>query len=110
MLRAAVGISAVIHGINCIRTAAWLAGISEIAAGILLTLGLLTPVAGLVVAIGSAAVTFSRYSISSANIVEARWMNASLVVIAIAIVLVGPGAISIDSLLFGRRKIVIPPR
>jgi uncharacterized membrane protein YphA (DoxX/SURF4 family) len=109
MLRAAVGISAVIHGINCIRAAAWLAGIAEFAAGILLIIGLLTPLAGFVVAIGAAAVAFSP-SASSPNLIEARWMNISLVVIATAIVLVGPGAISIDSLLFGRRRIVIPTR
>jgi putative oxidoreductase len=110
MLRVAVGISAVIHGINCIRASAWITGIAELAAGILLVIGLLTPLAGFVVAIGAAEVAFSRFSISVTNIIEARWMNVSLIVIAAAIIFMGPGAFSIDSLLFGRKKIVIPTR
>jgi uncharacterized membrane protein YphA (DoxX/SURF4 family) len=110
MLRVAVGISSVVHGINCIRVAAWFLGISELAAGILLMIGLLTPLAGFVVAIGAAKVAFSRFSVPPANLFEAKWMNVSLVVIAVAIILVGPGAMSVDSRLFGRRKIVIPNR
>ena len=100
MLRMVVGVSAVIHGLNSIRSAAWITGIAETASGALLVVGLLTPVAGMVVAAGAAVVVFS----------DAGWTNVSLVVLATAVVLLGPGAISVDSRLFGRKRIIIPKR
>jgi uncharacterized membrane protein YphA (DoxX/SURF4 family) len=100
MLRMVVGASAVIHGWNSIRSAAWITGSAEMASGALLVVGLLTPMAGLVVAAGAAAIAFS----------DARWTNVSLVFLATAVVLLGPGAFSVDSNLFGRKKIVIPRR
>jgi hypothetical protein len=33
-----------------------------------------------------------------------------MIIIAVAIALLGPGAFSFDGYLFGRREIVIPPR
>ena len=70
------------------------------ASGALLVIGLLTPVAGMVVAAGAAAVALA----------DAGWTNVSLVVLAAAVVLLGPGAISVDSRLFGRKTIIIPRR
>jgi uncharacterized membrane protein YphA (DoxX/SURF4 family) len=100
MLRMVVGLSAIIHGLNSIGSAASIIGIAEMASGALLVIGLLTPVAGMVVAAGAAAVALA----------DAGWTNVSLVVLAAAVVLLGPGAISVDSRLFGRKTIIIPRR
>jgi hypothetical protein len=35
-------------------------------------------------------------------------LDLTMIVVAVAIALLGPGAISLDSALFGRRKVIIP--
>ena len=42
--------------------------------------------------------------------IGARLIALIIVIVAIGIALLGPGAYSVDSYLFGRREIVIPPR
>jgi uncharacterized membrane protein YphA (DoxX/SURF4 family) len=73
-------------------------------------IGLLTPIAAILAALGAAAVAYGRFSVLSASVVEASWMNISVALITTALVLLGPGSISIDARLFGHRKIVIPRR
>jgi uncharacterized membrane protein YphA (DoxX/SURF4 family) len=77
-------------------------GLAEMSTGALLVIGLATPLAGVVAAVGAAAGAIARSPFSSTN--------ALIIIVAVAIVLLGPGAVSIDSRLFGRRKIVIPSR
>ncbi len=68
-------------------------GLLAIACAALLAAGLLTPVAG---ALGMLAVVFADGP-----------SYAYLIVVAVAVVLLGPGAYSVDARLFGRREIVI---
>jgi uncharacterized membrane protein YphA (DoxX/SURF4 family) len=110
LLRVAVGVSAIFQGLNCLRGTAWIIGLGEMASGALLVIGLATPLVGTVVAVGAAAGTISRVPLASANLFELLRMNALIMIVAVAIVLLGPGAMSIDSRLFGRKKIVIPSR
>jgi uncharacterized membrane protein YphA (DoxX/SURF4 family) len=108
LLRIAVGVSAIFQGLNCIRGAAWIMGLGEMASGALLVIGFATPLVGAVVAVGAVAEAIARFPLASANPFEVSRVNALIVIVAVAIVLLGPGAVSIDSRLFGRKKIVIP--
>jgi uncharacterized membrane protein YphA (DoxX/SURF4 family) len=105
LLRVAVGVSAIVQGANYIRSAAFFTGVAEIASGTLLVIGFLTPIASVLAAISCAAVAFSRVSLPAVKFFEASWT-----IVAVALILLGPGAISIDSQLFGRRTIIIPSR
>jgi uncharacterized membrane protein YphA (DoxX/SURF4 family) len=69
------------------------------ASGGLLLIGLLTPFAAAVVALGAVNFAFS----------EAKWPPVAGAFIAAAVALLGPGGFSIDARLFGRREIIIPP-
>ena len=73
----------------------WIAGLLGAVAGILLLLGFLTPIAAAV-----------------AGLVAVRMAIplGFVTVVAFAIVLLGPGAFSIDGRLFGLREIIIPSR
>lgn len=76
----------------------WIAvGLSLISA-VCLLVGLLTPVMALVATLGAVAFNVSGLQNSSIE----------LVVLAIAVALLGPGAFSIDARMFGRREIFLP--
>jgi uncharacterized membrane protein YphA (DoxX/SURF4 family) len=72
--------------------------------------GWLTPLVSIIVAVDAAAGVFSKFPLPSVNFFGTLWMSSLIVIVAIAVVLLGPGAISIDSRLFGRKKITIPSR
>lgn len=98
LLRSAVGLTLLVRGssifTNADPTAASLAlDILQLVAGSSLLMGFMTPIAGtLAVATALAA---------SAPLVE-------VAIIAAALILLGPGAYSMDARLFGRREITIP--
>jgi uncharacterized membrane protein YphA (DoxX/SURF4 family) len=101
LLRAAIGVSAVadsvVHltGHSDASPTVWVAGGLAIACGVLLVFGFLTPIAGAVLAACIFAAPFFG---------ERRYALLVLVT-SVAIVLLGPGALSIDARLFGRREI-----
>jgi hypothetical protein len=66
---------------------------------ILLSLGLLTPIA--------AAVAFA---LVLSTLGAGSWVTAPALACALAIFFLGPGAYSVDALLFGRRVLVTPER
>jgi putative oxidoreductase len=71
------------------------------AAGVLLLVGLWTPVVGALVAVAELWVFFS----SSGD----PWMAILLAVLGGSLAMIGPGAWSVDARLFGRRHIEISP-
>jgi uncharacterized membrane protein YphA (DoxX/SURF4 family) len=111
LLRCAVGFAAIVQAVGCLASGTasdwqnWtLAIISIIAAGLLI-LGLLTPVA--------CALLVAGYSGLASGPPLASWHATGAAAIqtivgAISIALLGPGAFSLDSRLFGRREIIIP--
>jgi putative oxidoreductase len=70
------------------------------ASGILLLVGLWTPLAGGLAALQEAGQTMALYS----TVREAAWMHAFLAVLSLSVAMLGPGAWSIDARLFGRRR------
>jgi uncharacterized membrane protein YphA (DoxX/SURF4 family) len=77
---------------------AWVVGLLATLGGLMLAAGLLTP--GAALAVGASMVS---------PVLQAEVMVAALVVVnAVALALIGPGAYSIDAYLFGRREIIIP--
>lgn len=84
----------------------WIAVPLLLASGIGLTIGFMTPVASAVVGLCVLGILCSRIPIPTLSPIAA----VPLVIVAIAVALLGPGAFSVDGHLFGRREIVIPPR
>jgi putative oxidoreductase len=72
-----------------------------VAAGVLILIGLWTPVAGSVVALVQLWIAFARYSSHFAEL----WILVMQAVLGAALAMIGPGAWSIDARLFGRKHI-----
>ena len=77
-----------------------------IAAGILLAIGLFTPLAGTVAALAEAGIAIARFSSETAN----AWIALAQVILAVALVMIGPGAYSIDAHRFGRKHFDLSDR
>jgi hypothetical protein len=58
-------------------------------------------------AMGSIAIALSWHPAAALNLYDSKLAAVLVVVIAAALVCLGPGAISLDAQRFGRRKIVI---
>ena len=116
LLRLTLGIICVLQGINYLadyRTAPlsiWIIAVFFILCGVFVTCGLMTSIAAFIIFTGIILITL--------NIIPAMPNNLFLPTIpviyssvtAIAITLIGPGSLSFDAMLFGRREIIIPSR
>ena len=89
--------------------AVWVAGVLLLAAGVALLIGFLTPFASSLVGICVVGILFSWFPAPPLALLGARLVALVIVITAVGIALLGPGAFSLDSYLFGRREIVIPP-
>jgi uncharacterized membrane protein YphA (DoxX/SURF4 family) len=116
LLRAAVGIAAVAEGIFYfsgppdLPSGRWLLGSVLIASGAALAAGFLTPIAGVLVVLSFLGIALSWFSAPPWGLHDARVVAFGMIIAAAALVLLGPGAFSLDGRLFGRREIVIPPQ
>jgi len=112
LLRVAVGTVIVAQGALYLAGAAafsvWLAGLLAIASGASLLLGFLTPIGAILTGVGCGAMTLSWIPSPEHSLIELKLSAIMLVIVAGAILLLGPGAFSIDARLFGRREIIIP--
>jgi uncharacterized membrane protein YphA (DoxX/SURF4 family) len=110
LLRTAAGCAILAQSVSCLSAAysTWLALLFPflgILSGVLLIAGLLTPLASVSVIACNLGFAFAPTTI------PCRPSGATLaqtIVVALSIALLGPGAISLDSRLFGRREIIIP--
>jgi putative oxidoreductase len=78
--------------------------ITGVGAGILLLIGLWTPVAGALAAIVKVSIVLSRYFSHSGD----PWIPMLQAVLSVVVAMVGPGVWSIDARLFGRKRIDLP--
>ena len=75
-----------------------------IGAGILLLVGLWTPVAGTLAAIAKVSIALSRFFAHSGD----PWPPLAMALLGAILAMVGPGVWSIDARLFGRKRIDFP--
>lgn len=86
----------------------FIVGSLAVASGISLLPGFLTPIAS-ISGMLSSALAFSWLPVTAQNSFD-NWLSILFLTGTVAaVVLLGPGAYSIDSKLFGRREIIIPP-
>lgn len=116
LLRSAVGGIAValgalyLSGLIERAPAVWIVALLLIASGAALMIGLLTPFASLLTGFCVLGIAFSWFPAPPLASLLARLVGLVIVITAVAIALIGPGAFSLDGYFFGRREIVIPPR
>ncbi len=108
LLRLLTGAALIHFGIVSLHEASPLATvvlqITGVGVGILLLIGLWTPVAGALAAIVKASIAFSGYFSHSGD----PWIPIVQGVLGAVLAMVGPGAWSIDARLFGRKRIDMP--
>jgi uncharacterized membrane protein YphA (DoxX/SURF4 family) len=88
--------------------AVWSVALVATCAGAALLLGLLTTVAAALVSVGTIAIAFGWIPWSLARPIDVGVSTVFFVSMGVAIALLGPGAVSVDARLRGRREIVIP--
>jgi uncharacterized membrane protein YphA (DoxX/SURF4 family) len=112
VLRLAIGPKLIIAASSCMldeqgfKFGVWLLCLFALGTGTSFVLGFLTRLAAGVSVAAGAAVYFYHpaWASSFLNLLSPDTMG-----VALAIALLGPGAISLDAYFFGRRKILIPP-
>ena len=70
------------------------------AGGIFLLAGLWTPITGALVALNEVWIGLASYSPRR----EDTWIHIFLAILAVSVALLGPGALSVDARLFGRKR------
>jgi uncharacterized membrane protein YphA (DoxX/SURF4 family) len=78
------------------------------ASGVSVLVGFLTPVAAVMAGSCAAGIGLTVFPAPTSNLFVDGFTVALVVIVSLAIALLGPGAFSLDSHLFGRREIVIP--
>lgn len=115
LLRAAVGFTAAAQGVFYLPGASnaslgkWLIGLTMIVSGMALAAGFLTPVAALLLGLCFLGIAVSWFPATTWGLHDTQLVAAGMIITAVALALLGPGAYSLDGRLFGRREIVIPP-
>ncbi len=114
LLRLAVAFSAIgqgLFGLTAFSESAlsvWGTALLAVVVGLMVLIGFLTPVAGVAATIGYAVTGISMLLTGEADRHVQGLTALDLAVMSLALVLLGPGAFSLDARLFGRREIIIP--
>ncbi|MDB6045487.1 MAG: hypothetical protein JWM63_4038 [Gammaproteobacteria bacterium] len=113
VLRVVVGASAALEagllitgGHTVVRLAA-IAAASVVIAGLALVVGLLTPIASVLACLGGAVIMLTCIPPAPLLLFDSRMAAFEFVVMSAVLVILGPGAISLDARLFGRREVTI---
>jgi uncharacterized membrane protein YphA (DoxX/SURF4 family) len=114
LLRAGVGAAAIVQGgvyladRRNLTLWTWAIALLAIAVGVSLLIGFLTKAACVLVALASIAVALLWLPAPPLSLFNSKLSLIFVSIMAIAIILLGPGAFSLDRRLFGRREIIIP--
>lgn len=112
LLRVAVGAIVIAEGSIVLSARGSAPGlmiaVALILVGTMLTVGVLTPLAGVLAALTSVLSGSPWVAFSSPTSLDDWIGRIFFVIVSLAIALLGPGAFSLDAYLFGRREIVIP--
>jgi putative oxidoreductase len=87
----------------------WLVAVALLLAGLSLIVGFMTPFASLLIGLCILGISLSWLPAPAVASMTLPLAALFLLITAVAIALLGPGAFSVDGHLFGRREIVIPP-
>jgi len=87
-----------------------LLGLVSLASGVLLLLGFVTPLAGAVAGLEGVGVSTSVLPSCTPTQFNSGVSLIFAATILMTIIILGPGAFSLDARLFGRREIIIPRR
>jgi uncharacterized membrane protein YphA (DoxX/SURF4 family) len=88
---------------------AWAVGVLATASGLALVVGFLTPIAGVAAGVAGSGAALWWPPPGAPQALDGTLAAILVVAVAVALALLGPGALSLDARLFGRREIVIPP-
>ena len=114
LLRVGAAVVLIVHGAACLvernhpTWGTWAVGALAVLTGAFLLIGFMTPLASVLAALDSAGIVLSWLPSPRPNVLGAGVAAMLPVVVATAVALLGPGAISVDAALFGRREITIP--
>lgn len=120
LLRAAVGVWAAIEGGSHVLGAGSASASGDpalilaggglaVLSGAALVVGFLTPVAALILALLGSGRALSWVPAPDPYLIGTHAGAWFITIVAVGVGLLGPGAFSLDSWLFGRREIIIPP-
>jgi uncharacterized membrane protein YphA (DoxX/SURF4 family) len=114
LLRTVLGLTLLVQGACYVdvvgpSAAPWLVGLTAMAAGAALLAGFLTPIAAVLAGLGGVGVGLSVLPVCARNVFDSFLAMLLAATILVAVLLLGPGAFSVDARLFGRREIIIPP-
>jgi uncharacterized membrane protein YphA (DoxX/SURF4 family) len=114
LLRAGVGATAIIQGgvyladRSNLSLWTWAVGLLAIVGGVSLLIGFLTKAACVLAALAIIAITLPWLPAFPLSLLSGKPSLIFVSIMAVAIILLGPGAFSLDARLFGRREIIIP--
>ena len=113
VLRAVLGVAIIVQGVLCVpgpngSFGAWCESALVAISGALLVVGLLTPVVAVVIGLVAIAIGVELLPSCRPILFDSSLSITLGAAMLVAITVLGPGALSIDARMFGRREIIIP--
>jgi uncharacterized membrane protein YphA (DoxX/SURF4 family) len=114
ILRTLLGTSALVqsqiylYGQSDLKIVTVAIGTLGLVVGLLLIIGFLTPILSFFLFLTQALLLLLSVDLGLGNVTVLNFIEIYILLLAISLVLLGPGAFSLDARLFGRREIIIP--